>query len=62
MSIFPEYENILKDHIPLRFDENHKPINIKEHLKSPIPGYFAIFDYERDNDYSYPFGAMIFRD
>lgn len=58
---FPNYRKILKDNIPLKFDVNRKPINIKEHLSSPIPGYFTIPDYERNSYSSYPFGAMVFR-
>ncbi|GAA0106722.1 hypothetical protein UT300013_33460 [Paraclostridium sordellii] len=56
---FPKYSEILEKKVHLRFDKNRKPINLDEHLKSPIPGYFGIQDQGNGN--FYPFGAMIFR-
>ncbi|MDU1587022.1 MULTISPECIES: hypothetical protein [Clostridium] len=59
--IFPKYKDILRDYVPLIFDKEHKPINLDEHITSPIPGYFAIQEYNRSPYSTYPCGAMIFR-
>lgn len=58
---FPKYKEILRDYVPLIFDKENKPINIEEHLASPIPGYFGIKEYDGYTYSSYPCGAMIFR-
>ncbi|EPB8220769.1 hypothetical protein [Clostridium perfringens] len=60
IKMFSDYQKILNDYIPLKYDEKGEMLNGKEHISGPIPGYFAILDYGLDISY-YPLGAMVFR-
>lgn len=41
---FPDFEDIIDDHVEEKYDENHKLLNLKEWDEAPTIGHFTILE------------------